>query len=311
MRKPVVLFIFNRPDSTAKVFEAIRQAQPPQLFIVADGPRSDHHGEKERCLKTRKIVETVDWDCTVKRNYADTNMGLRARFPSGLNWVFETVDQAIILEDDCLPHATFFDFCEENLDKYCNDSRITSITGTNMLGCWKSDIQSYHFSHYFNVWGWATWKRVWDCYDVDMSLWSNPEAQSRIKDVIADKEQYLNRKKCIDSFYYDHSTSYSWDYQLFFLCLLYSGLNVTPSINLVSNIGFGEQSTNTKDKANAASAIPTNAMNFPLIPPIGMSADREYDHQWYKNHWKIKITDVIRWKFQGLARRLEIKSKFT
>jgi hypothetical protein len=243
MRKPVVLFIFNRPDTTVRVFEAIRQAEPSQFFIVADGPRAGNPEDEARCLQTRRVVENVDWHCTVHRNYADTNMGLRKRLSSGLDWVFGTVDQAIILEDDCLPHITFFDFCEENLDRYNNDSRITSITGTNVLGCWKPDTQSYHFSHYFNVWGWATWKRVWDCYDVDMSLWSNPEAQARVKDVIADQEQYLNRKRCLDSFYYDHGTSYAWAYQLFFLSLLYSGLNVTPSVNLVSNIGFGEQST--------------------------------------------------------------------
>ncbi len=204
---PVAFIIFKRPDTTRKVFEEIRRAKPPKLLVIADGPRPNIVGEAEKCAAARAIIDSVDWECEVLKNYSDENLGCKQRVSSGLDWVFDNVEEAIILEDDCLPHPTFFRFCEELLEKYRGDERIMTIGGTNLLKNWKSDIQSYHCSNYFNCWGWATWKRVWKHYDVDMKLWGNLEIRNRIADVIVDKKQYLNRKdheydlKCYEKFW--------------------------------------------------------------------------------------------------------------
>ncbi len=131
MKTPVTFIIFKRPDTTEKVFEVIRQAQPEKLFVIADGPRDDREGEAEKCEATRSIIEKVDWDCEVIKNYSDINLGCAKRVSSGINWVFENVEESIILEDDCIPDLTFFRFSEELLEKYRDDTRIASITAQN------------------------------------------------------------------------------------------------------------------------------------------------------------------------------------
>lgn len=290
LKTPVVLIIFKRADTTEQVFAAIRQAKPEKLFVIADGPRANSLDEAQKCAATRAIIERVDWQCEVLTNYADTNMGLKQRVSSGLDWVFSLVEEAIILEDDCVPHPSFFRFCEELLVKYRHDERVMSITGTNLLEEWKSEHQSYHFSYYFNCWGWATWKRVWDSYDVNMELWSKPEIQNRVRDVIADRQQFLNRKKALDDTYI--GTTKSWAYQFFFMCLMHSGLCITPAVNLVSNLGFTDEGTNTKSVDKRAN-LPTNTIDFPLKEPLGFAVDREYDYQRYKKVWEKKFARKI------------------
>jgi hypothetical protein len=156
---PVAFLIFNRPDTTAKVFEAIRQAKPPKLLVVADGPRPDRPDDIEKCKAARGVVEQVDWDCEVLRNYSDVNLGCKKRVSSGLDWVFNTVEEEIILEDDCLPHPTFFRFCEELLDYYRHDERIMVISGDNFQFGRNCTEYSYYFSRYNHCWGWSTWRR--------------------------------------------------------------------------------------------------------------------------------------------------------
>lgn len=294
IKTPVVFIIFKRPDTTEKVFEAIRQAQPPKLFVIADGPRS---GEVEMCAATRAIIDRVDWDCEVLKNYADVNMGCKQRVSGGLNWVFEQVEEAIILEDDCLPHPTFFRFCEELLEKYRHDERIMSIGGTNLLVEWKSDIQSYFFSNYFHCWGCATWKRVWNYYDVDMNLWTDSKIQKKVREVIGDDNQYFNRKKHLDSAYGGKVDS--WAYPFFFMCLAHSGLSIRPSVNLVTNIGFTKNATHTK-VADVRSGMPLNSMLFPLKEPLNVAADRQHDYEQYKKVWKKSLSQRIWYKTKKL-----------
>ena len=133
MKTAIAFMVFNRPDTTKKVFETIREAKPPKLLVIADGPRAGRPGETEKCAATRAIIDSVDWECEVLTNYSDVNLGCKRRVSSGLDWVFNTVEESIILEDDCLPHSTFFQFCEELLEKYRYDSRIMQICGSNLI----------------------------------------------------------------------------------------------------------------------------------------------------------------------------------
>lgn len=283
METPVVFFVFKRPHTTQRVFNVIRQLKPKNLFVVADGPRIGNHYDYQKCKEVRKIIENVDWDCQILKNYSEINMGLKKRFSSGLDWVFSNVEKAIILEDDCLPDPSFFQFCEEMLDLYEYDKRVFSITGHNHLGAWKTKRQDYHFSYYFNCWGWATWKRVWELYDVDMKAWMETEVKERVRDVIADERQFVNRAKLLDLTCAGKVDT--WDYQFFFLCLMQSGFTITPSTNLISNIGFGEDATNTKNRNDNRIENKINSLTFPIRHPLSITVDREYDYRRYKKVW--------------------------
>ena len=284
MDTPIAFFIFNRLETTQKVFEIIRKVKPTRLFVIADGPRQKFPGDNEKCTSTRKIIDLVDWDCHVLKSYSDINLGCKRRVSSGLDWVFNLVEEAIILEDDCLPDPTFFRYCEELLEKYRDDKRVMSITGSNLLSLWKPELQDYHFSYYFNCWGWATWRRAWQYYDVDMNLWSNQEVQDRVKDVIADDKQFMNRKRELDATYLKMNSS--WAFQFFFTCLVHSGFTITPSRNLVSNIGFMYQATHTFDSFDRRANLCLQSMTFPLREPISIAVDRQYDYLRYKKIWK-------------------------
>ena len=273
------------------MFEAIRQAKPPKLFVVADGPRDDRPDEAEKCKAARAIIERVDWECEVIKNYSDVNLGCQKRVSSGLDWVFNSVEEAIIIEDDCLPHPTFFRFCEELLEKYRYDERIMMISGFNILEQWKSDIQSYHFTYYGSIWGWASWRRAWHYYDVNIKLWSKPETRERLRDIVGDSKQYLTRKKHFEDIYYGRIDT--WDYQWDFARLLQSGLSVVPSKNLISNIGFNQAATRTTVDSKGFSKIPLFPMTFPLIEPYTLTADRNYSDVFYKKAWTCSFKERI------------------
>ncbi len=169
MRSPVLFLVFNRPDSTRKVFDAIRSARPPKLYITADGPRPDRPAEAKLCSEVRAIASAVDWPCEVKTLFRESNLGCKAGVSSGITWFFSHEDEGIILEDDVLPVPTFFNFCDEMLERYRDDARVSMISGCNLISNHFSPKQSYFFSRYNLIWGWATWRRAWQHYDVAMT----------------------------------------------------------------------------------------------------------------------------------------------
>ena len=281
MQTPVVFIIFKRPDTTQKVFEAIRQAKPPQLLVIADGPRKDKLGEDELCSVTRAIIDQVDWECEVLKNYSDVNLGCKQRVSSGLDWAFNQVEEAIILEDDCLPDLTFFRFCEELLSEYRHDERIMMISGSNYSVKWKSENQSYHFSLGNSIWGWASWRRAWQHYDVKMKLWSDPEIKNKVRDITADEivYHYKTRGFNLAASGQDDDWAFAWDLAK----LLQSGLTIFPSINLISNLGVDSTSRadeETKSKVGfrpKISNLSLASMAFPLKQPNCVVIDKEYD----------------------------------
>ena len=251
---PVVFLIFRRPDLTAQVFEAIRQAQPTKLLVVADGPRNEE--EVILCQKAREITEQVDWDCEVLRNYAEINLGCRKRVSSGLDWAFEQVEEAIILEDDCLPHLSFFRFCEELLKYYRNDNRIMVISGNNFQDGIQRSYYSYYFSKYGHCWGWATWRRAWQYWDFDPIKWLEFRDSGLINYVCEIPEEAKYRIKIYDDLFLDGNID-SWAYAWTFACWSQGALSIIPKVNLVKNIGFGQDATHTK-RMNKYSFLPTH-----------------------------------------------------
>jgi hypothetical protein len=278
MNTPVTFIIFKRPETTQKVFDAIRQAKPKKLFVIADGPRIDRDGEVEKCEASREIIETVDWDCEVIKNYSDINLGCAKRVSSGLDWVFDNVEESIILEDDCIPHHTFFRFAEELLEEYRYDTRIASITAQNaQLGRNRTDY-SYYYSRYSHCWGWATWKRAWQYYDLDIKLWKEVKANNILSNILCDPKAVSYWHKVFDPIY-KNPTGITWDYQWTFACWMQSGLTIIPNTNLVSNVGVGADSTHfTSGQEFSYINLPTEAMKFPLQHPPLIVRNSEADN---------------------------------
>jgi len=269
---PVGFFIFNRPQLSQAVFEVIAQAQPRKLLVVADGPRFPE--EVDRCQQAREVVQAVDWDCEVVTDFSPTNLGCKRRVSSGLDWVFSLESEAIILEDDCLPHLTFFRFCEELLQAYRDDSRIMMISGDNYLGGDRQSKYSYYFSRYTHIWGWATWRRAWRFFDPDMRLWPEIRDGGRLHQIYENPAEVEYRRQCFEGTY--AGAIDTWDYAWSLACLIQSALVIRPGTNLVSNIGAGQEATHTKTPSLSAN-FPRSAMTFPLLHPPFVLRDARLD----------------------------------
>ncbi|RSD35371.1 MAG: methyltransferase FkbM [Methanohalophilus sp.] len=293
LKTPVVFIIFNRPETTEKVFNEIARAQPPQLFVIADGPRKDNISDSIKCAAAREIINRVDWECEVFTNYSEVNMGCKLRISSGLDWVFENVNEAIILEDDCLPHPDFFKYCEELLDFYREDNRIMHIGGNNFLCARESLEYSYYFSAYSHVWGWATWKRAWKYYDVNMESWPYVRKHNYLSVFFPNKIEYQNRIKIWNSVYEGEIDT--WDYQWMFAILSQGGFSILPKNNLISNIGFGNEATHTKIEDKFHSNLEVENIQFPLIHPSFVMRDLFSDLNY------TKISDAGKSKFNKLV----------
>jgi hypothetical protein len=282
IKTPVAFIVFNRPRHTRETFAAIRTAQPEQLFIIADGARATHDNDATLCDEVRKIVAQVDWPCQVHKNYANENLGLKRRVSTGLDWVFSTVERAIILEDDCVTHPDFFTYCEALLNRYEQDERVWVISGDNHQKGKKRGDASYYFSKYADCWGWATWRRAWQHYQGDISFW--PEWQKsqawRQLNPANDERAYWE-----DIFSRVHSNTIhsSWFYPWLACVWYHGGITATANVNLVSNIGIGPDATHTITLTEQPGA-PVDALGAIAHPnriEINPIADRfAYNHRY-------------------------------
>jgi hypothetical protein len=289
MKTPIAFLIFNRPETTERVFAAIRAAQPEQLLVIADGPRSNRPGEADRCAATRAIIEQVDWPCQVLTNYAAENLGCRKRVASGLDWVFETVESAIILEDDCLPHPSFFDYCTELLDRYRDDKRVFSITGLNVQFGQQRGPHSYYFSRYFHCWGWASWRRAWQQYEGDLHDWETIRDQNLLLQLLGDRQTAKYWTRELEAIYRGQIDT--WDHQCTLSAWRQNALHIVPNVNLVSNIGFGVEATNTTHGESAYANMPVEAIALPLNHPTHLIRHAAADH-----FAQTTLYDVSRWR---------------
>jgi hypothetical protein len=286
LRTPVVLLIFNRPDTTAKVFETVAAARPRRLLVVADGPRPDRPGEAEACATARAVTERVDWPCEVGRQYSETNLGCARRVSSGLNWVFEQVEEAIVLEDDCVPHPTFFPFCEELLERYRDDERVVTVGGCNFQQGRRRAPYSYYFSIFNHLWGWASWRRAWRHFDLGMASWPEIRDGGWLRDLFGDASAVGYWTDIFERAY--HNEFDSWGYPWMLSCWARSGLTVLPNVNLVSNIGFDARATHTRDSGPSA-PIQTAAMEFPLKHPPFVIRDVTADRYTLEAHFGVPM----------------------
>jgi hypothetical protein len=243
LNTPILFLIFNRPERTARVFETIRAARPRALYIAGDGPRPDRDGEALLVEETRKVVAGIDWPCDVHTRYQEANLGCGLAVCSAIGWFFEHVEEGIILEDDCLPHPDFFPYCEELLARYRNEPRVATIGGTHFLPPELVHRDSHYVSKYFQMWGWATWRRTWKTYDFHLTGLKDSEWFELLKKVHPVPMEASYWREVFQSV--KSTTVDTWDFQMFFSCWRSGGNHVMPGRNLISNIGYGADATHT------------------------------------------------------------------
>ena len=272
---PIIFMVFNRPETTLLVFRAIAAARPAKLLLIADGARAGKEGEDERCRQVREIVSRVDWPCEVFRNFADQNLGCGERVISGLDWAFSLVEEAVILEDDCLPDPSFFPFCSEMLERYRNDHRVAMIAGSNCLGPALKTEYSYFMSKWSHIWGWATWRTAWSRYDRSLSTWPEVKRSGILNEIFYAKTGVRFWTRIFDSMH-DGTGPNTWDYQWYYTNLIQGSLSIVPSCNLIRNIGFGPDATHTFT-ATSCPSQEVEKLAFPLAHPPYVTSLRSMD----------------------------------
>lgn len=296
---PVVLMGYRRPLLTANVFQAIRAARPPVLFLVMDGPNKREPDDQEAVNATRDVVENIDWETEVYRIYAEENLGLRVRVSSGLDEVFDVVDEAIILEDDCLPSADFFRFATELLEKYRSDERVGLISGFSRLRGRTVSEYSYDFSRDVRIWGWATWGRTWKSFSSSGDLTRQVSEGERAALI----EQFPEgpRKRSMEKMLSHSAALDSWALPFAVHCISRGYLNPVPMKNLVSNIGLGASSTHTQFRSWVAE-VPRESLNFPLAHPSHVLHNDELDRAEGREDMKVLVRFPLRHPLQAVSR---------
>lgn len=278
---PVVLIIFSRERVTRRNIDALRAVKPAEVFVIADGPRADRPDDLANTAAARSVIDEIDWPCTVHRKFADRNLGLEANVELGLDWVFAHVDRAIVLEDDCIPDETFFRFCEELLDRYATDTRVWQIAGDNHhvpTPLYGGD--SYRFSTWASVWGWATWADRWHAHRALFPRTHDGAEDDPItKDAVrtepappapgslvtkAAERHFSYVSTCTDG------DAYGWDHHWWVTIMSKAGLSIMPAVTMVENDGYGEGATHTRADKEPTPATP---MTFPLVHPASVAMD--------------------------------------
>lgn len=272
---PLLLLIFNRPDTLQKVFDVIKKIKPLFLFIAGDGPRSEE--EIIIVSTTRDIINQIDWECNIQTLFRNSNMGCKLSVSSAIDWFFDHNEMGIILEDDCVPHLSFFKFCEELLIKYKDEKQVMQISGYSAMNRVKLK-ESYYFAKFGPIWGWASWRRAWKHYDVRMKKWEGIKENKLYKQYCDSKLEEKWRNHLYNKVYNEKINT--WDYQWSFAKLINNGLSIIPVNNLVYNIGFGENATHTKNIVHQK--IQNNmGINFPLQHPESIRRNKKLDKKYF------------------------------
>lgn len=305
-KAPVLLITFNRPDTTRLVFEAISQAKPSKLYLAADAPRKSNPDDIIKCKEVREIISQIDWECEVHKRFSEENQGCGPGPFNAISWIFEHEERAIILEDDCVPALPFFEFCDELLERYKNDTRIWLISGNQYNEEAVKTPHSYFFSRYGHSWGWATWKRCWSEMDMSLSKFPLTIKQNLFKaGYRTDREASFFQKK-IEHIYKDEMLrSHIWDFQFGFTITSNGGLCIVPCKNLVTNIGYLGTHSHTRNQFHDR---PVDKKFKITSHPDFILCDVNYDAYHFKHHWNRK-TSILRRIGRKVLKLLKNKSQ--
>ena len=293
MKSAVLFVVFNRPDTTARVFETIRAAKPPRLYVAADGPRVGRDGEVALCAQVRQLATQVDWPCKLFTLLRDTNLGCKMGVSTAINWFFEQEEQGVVLEDDILAQPCFFEYCDEMLELYKDDDKVSMVSGCNLLSKRLQMQQSYFFSRYVHIWGWATWRRAWKHYDVNMAQWPEWHARGNLEHVLdGDSTLAIFWETIFNQVYSGRMDT--WDYQWVFTCWKQGGLDILPERNLIENLGFGPNATHTTMETPQllVESVPQD-LDFPLRHPTAVERSLVADQHFERLVFNIQPTTPI------------------
>ena len=304
---PILFLIFNITDLSERSLQAIKLAKPRYLFIAADGPRHHVKGEAEKCEQTRNtVLNSIDWECEVKTLFRTENLGCGKAVSEAITWFFEHVEEGIILEDDCLPDNSFFHFCEELLERHRHNHRVMHIGGTNFQDKNRAGGNSYYYSHYIHIWGWATWKRAWQLYSFDIPASDNGYKQilNKIFNSRLEREVWKTSFEGMAM----HSID-TWDIQWVYTIYKNAGIGITPVLNLVSNIGFRPDATHTQSIDNGNANLPLfNISN--LVHPKKIKVLLKADQYSFKTQFQNGHTYYNKLKIILIKRLPILKSLF-
>ena len=284
--RTAVLFIgFKRYEESKAVIEAIRAARPPRFYFACDGARPDREGEAEDVEKVRSLAKLVDWPCEFKTRFSEKNQSVRFGPPAAIDWFFEHEEEGIILEDDCVAVPTWFRFAEEMLEHYRHDERIWTIMGNNLMTEWvNTNDDSYYFSAhgYGAYWGWATWRRMWKKYDLNMTEWPALRDSGLLDGHFLSNGERDEAYGLLEASW--NGKIHSWDFQLDYGRWMHGMLNIIPTVNLIQNIGFGDASTHTGNDLDPRNKEDIGEMTFPLAHPRFVLVDNRRDLAYFEKY---------------------------
>lgn len=277
INNPILFCCYNRLSLIKKSISIIRNIECKKIYISIDGPKKSDK-DNEINIEVINYLSNLKFKSETVFKINKENKGCKIAISSAIDWFFQNEDSGIILEEDLLPSNTFFEFCDYALEKYKNNESVMMISGTNYLGQEKIS-NKYFFSEHFLIWGWATWKRAWKLYDVDMKKWNQKDIRERIKIRYSKKEfKFLSDK--FNSFFENYSDT--WDIQWYFTCINSNGLTVMPDANLVTNIGVEGTHSN---KFYKTLFLKHGVINIKkIIPPISISRDFDFDMKLHKKY---------------------------
>jgi hypothetical protein len=296
---PILFLIFKRPDTSSLVFEAIRKAQPKRLYVAANAPRGHVEGESEKCQEARSILNQIDWECDLHTLVREHYLECEISISTAIDWFFENEEQGIILEDDCLPHPSFFSYCENLLEYYKTEEKVMLISGDNFQNGKLRGDGSYYFSQYSHIWGWASWRRAWKHYDVDMKSFPEFVERNQIATIFNQPSAQRYWFKKLEKTYQKGVNT--WDYQWTYAIWKQNGVTILPNVNLISNIGFQTGGTNTNVMDNDMANLPVKEISFPLIHPKDITPDILADEYTFKKLFKksllkkLKLLPYVNW----------------
>ena len=277
---PLLLLVFNRPEATERVWQRVCQLKPATLFVAADGPRPGVPGEDERCRQVRQLCGTTPWNCSLQTRFLDANQGCKKAVSGAIDWFFDHETEGIILEDDCLPGPGFFTFCREMLKTYRHDKRVWHISGCNHFPA-PDARDSYYFSNYPGIWGWATWKRAWEHYDRDLNLYPEARRRDLLKDIFPGRLERAYWRAVFDRL--RKGKFDTWDYQWLFTLRINHALCIRPNVNLVQNTGIGSGATHTAGmttRSKPADDVEMRDLTHPPAMTANTRKDREFFLKW-------------------------------
>ena len=314
---PVSIFFYRRPDHLARVMEKVREVRPAVLFGISDGPKTENLESRVGVEESRKIFrEAIDWPCRWEVLERESNQGSYLSVSKGLDWVFEKVNETIILEDDTVPDTSFFRFTAELLERFRGDERIGSVCGSNFdaPSDWINS-GSYRSTRYHHGWGWGTWRRAWQYFDREEKLLSEVPRIKKENWMKLSRREWAYWERCFQRTYACKLDA--WDYRWTLSLWVNHMICIIPKVNLVRNIGFDEKATHTVEQAFADLMMhDSQSIVFPLKQNEKLNMNHSMDDLVFKSHYKVlegrrSILEKLKDRIKKFLKQKNIRSSIS